>query len=374
MKFNLQFLLSVPPPWDKGSEYRAVWEAVAETKLAERHGFDMVSAVEHHFLEEYSHCSAPEVFLAALAQYTQRMKVGHMVRLLPHKYNHPIRSAEMAAMLDLLSNGRLVFGIGRSSTLAELDGFGIDPEDARNEMVEAMEVIFKAWGEGPMEHDGPKLTIPKRNVLPKPLQDPHPQIWMAGGSPASLDPAGRAGYGAACLAFDVEVLKEVQKSYLAAAAEPDNIPDGAIVFPKSKNPVTEFVIPIFPFCSESKDDLEAGLAGIRWEMQAVFNQVGGVRVKKTYEYLADAMDSGHQPKDATDEELLMIPQVVAGTPEMCLEKIRFLNEAGFDGVNLTVAPACGHAENMETLRLFGEHILPEFQPYPDPDAAEPVTA
>jgi len=116
MKFGIFFELSVPKPWHERSEHQVYFNALEQAELADELGFDQVWAVEHHFLEEYSHCSAPEVFLTAVAMRTKRIRIGHGVMLVLPPFNHPVRCAERAAALDILSNGRLEFGTGRSAT------------------------------------------------------------------------------------------------------------------------------------------------------------------------------------------------------------------------------------------------------------------
>src|SRR5256885_6115186 len=125
MKFDLLYELQAPKPHDERSEYRCYHEALEQIELADRLGYDTVWEVEHHFLNEFAHSSAPEVFLAAVAQRTRRIRLGHGVVLLPHKFNHPIRVAERVAALDLLSDGRVEFGTGRSSQF-EQAGFEVD--------------------------------------------------------------------------------------------------------------------------------------------------------------------------------------------------------------------------------------------------------
>src|SRR6202140_3536392 len=111
------------------SEYNTYWEALAQIELADRVGIDYVWEVEHHFLEKYSHSSAPEVFLAAGSQRTKRIRLGHGITLMPPKYNHPARVAERIATLDLVSNGRVEWGTGESATAVEMGGFGVDPQE-----------------------------------------------------------------------------------------------------------------------------------------------------------------------------------------------------------------------------------------------------
>ncbi|HZU76960.1 MAG TPA: LLM class flavin-dependent oxidoreductase, partial [Dehalococcoidia bacterium] len=127
MKFGLLYELEYARPWHPGFERDLFHQALDQIELADRVGFDYVWQVEHHFLSEYSHSSAPEVFLGAVSQRTRRIRIGHGVVLLPMAYNHPVRVAERIATLDILSNGRAEFGTGRSGTPTELGGFGIEP-------------------------------------------------------------------------------------------------------------------------------------------------------------------------------------------------------------------------------------------------------
>ncbi len=141
MRFGILYEIHTPKPWHEQSDYERYWQAIEEIKLAEAVGFDNVWAVEHHFTEEFAHCSAPEVFLAAIAQHTTTIRIGHGVVLLPKNYNHPLRVAERAAALDILSNGRLDLGTGRSATVLELRAFEIDPEETRTQWEEAIQVL-----------------------------------------------------------------------------------------------------------------------------------------------------------------------------------------------------------------------------------------
>ena len=127
MKFDLLYELQMPKPHDERSEWRCYHEALEQIELADRLGYDTVWEVEHHFLTEFAHSSAPEVFLAAVSQRTKNIRIGHGVTLLPHKFNHPIRVAERVAALDIVSNGRVEFGTGRSSQF-EQAGFEIDTD------------------------------------------------------------------------------------------------------------------------------------------------------------------------------------------------------------------------------------------------------
>ena len=128
MKFGIFYEHQLPRPWADGAEHKLLKDALDQVELADKLGFDYVWEVEHHFLEEYSHSSAPEVFLAAVAARTQNIRVAHGIVQTPPGFNHPARVAERIAMLDLVSNGRVDFGTGESSSEAELGGFMLDPE------------------------------------------------------------------------------------------------------------------------------------------------------------------------------------------------------------------------------------------------------
>src|SRR5262245_11059507 len=217
MKFDLLYELQTPKPHDERSEWRSYKEALEQIVLADRLGYDTVWAVEHHFLTEFAHCSAPEVFLAAASQRTSRIRLGHGVTLLPHRFNHPIRVAERVAALDLLSNGRVEFGTGRSSQF-EQAGFEIDTAQSRDMWQESLEIIPRMWTEDPFEYQGRFVSIPARSVIPKPLQQPHPPIWCAATSPATWELAGRNGIGILGLTIFVSVpqLADRVRAYRAA--------------------------------------------------------------------------------------------------------------------------------------------------------------
>ena len=125
MQFGIFYEHQIPRPWDERDEHKLFQDAIEQVELADRLGIDYAWEVEHHFLEEYSHSSAPEVFLAACSQRTQRIRLGHGIVLMPPAYNHPARVAERIATLDIVSNGRVEWGTGESSSRIELEGFGI---------------------------------------------------------------------------------------------------------------------------------------------------------------------------------------------------------------------------------------------------------
>ena len=198
MKFGLMYEIQVPEPHYDGIEQERYKQVMAQVELADEVGFAYFWTVEHHFLREFSHCSAPEVLYGAISQRTKRIRIGHAVALLPGQYNHPVRVAERAAVLDIVSDGRIDLGTGRSTTLIEMDGFQVDPEETKAQWEEAIAMIPQMWTQDPFSHEGRFYQIPPRSVIPKPVQKPHPPLWVACSQPDSFRAAGEMGLGALC--------------------------------------------------------------------------------------------------------------------------------------------------------------------------------
>src|SRR5205807_4366717 len=165
VKIGLFFEHQLPRPWDDDAEVTVLANAVEQCELADRIGIHTAWVVEHHFLEEYSHSSAPEVFLAAVSQRTTRLRLGHGIVQMPPGYNHPARVAERIATLDLLSGGRVEFGTGEGSSQVELGAFGVPREDKRAQWEEALDAITRMFVEEPFAgYDGTWVHMPPRNV------------------------------------------------------------------------------------------------------------------------------------------------------------------------------------------------------------------
>ncbi|MFC7542181.1 LLM class flavin-dependent oxidoreductase [Siccirubricoccus deserti] len=194
MKFGIFYELQLPKPWDPTSERDLYRNALAQLELADRLGYDYAWEVEHHFLEEYSHSPAPEVFLGAASQRTSRIRLGHGIIQLTT--NHPARVAERVAALDLLSDGRVEFGIGEGASITELGPFDRGMAEKRAVWEDAVRCILPMMQQEGFEYDGPYFQFPLRNVLPKPLQRPHPPLWVACSQLETIEMAGRRGMGA----------------------------------------------------------------------------------------------------------------------------------------------------------------------------------
>jgi len=196
-------------PWPVGEgEQTAVADAIAQAKLADELGYACWWTVEHHGAVEFSYSSSPELMLAAIARETDRIHLGHSGVLAPFHINHPIRVAERAAMVDVLSGGRLELGLARSGG-TEWEAFGIDPETSRQQLREALQMIPRMWTESSFEWESELIRIPERDIVPKPVQRPHPPLWQTCTSPESFEMAGELGVGvlATTLLTGLESLK-----------------------------------------------------------------------------------------------------------------------------------------------------------------------
>jgi alkanesulfonate monooxygenase SsuD/methylene tetrahydromethanopterin reductase-like flavin-dependent oxidoreductase (luciferase family) len=202
MKFGGFYELQLPRPWADGSEHKLIKNALDQVELSDKAGFDYIWATEHHFLEEYAHSSAPEVFLAAASQRTKNVRIGHGIVQMPPYINHPARVAERIATLDLICDGRLDYGIGAGASETELGGYGVPQDEKKAMMLEGARAVVDMLTQEPFAGlDGKYFKMPSRNVVPKPLQKPHPPMWLACSNRTSILQAARLGLGALTFSF-----------------------------------------------------------------------------------------------------------------------------------------------------------------------------
>lgn len=202
MQFGLFYEHQSPAPFTAEKDMAIFHNALDELELADKLGYDYAWLVEHHFLEEYSHSSAPDVFLGALSQRTKRMRLGHGICVMPPRINHPARVAERIATLDLLSKGRVEWGTGESGTAMELEGFGVDPDLKKGMWREATEQCANMLAMTPYPgFQGEHFAMPTRNIVPKPIQAPHPPLWVACSRRDTILHAARNGMGALVFGF-----------------------------------------------------------------------------------------------------------------------------------------------------------------------------
>ena len=359
MEFALFYEIPVARPWTRRSERDAYHEVLEQAVLGEQAGFHSLWTVEHHFLEEYSHCSNPEVLYGAIAARTSRLRLGYGVRLMPFPYNHPVRSAESAAVLDIISDGRVEFGTGRSSTRLELEGFGIDPHRTRELWEEAVDVIVAAWTNDVLEWKGKQFSIPPRRVLPKPVQDPHPPLWGATSSPDSHRIMGEKGMG--LLSFTIGTSPEELKDRI------DLYRDGLT----RAKPVGKFVngrAGTFTMVNvaRTREQARANAAeSFEWYAKAGTEAVASVakwmrelgQESGTYAYgdaLAD-LDTSFLTYDFLEST----GACIVGTPEACIETAKRYEAAGCDLLLCLMNPyKVPHKAVMESIELMGKYVIP----------------
>ena len=356
MEFALLYEIEVPRPWGENSIYDAFWEALEQVKVAEEAGFHTVWSVEHHFLDQFSVASAPEVWLSAVAQHTSRIRIGHGVRLLPFQYNHPIRSAEMAAVLDIMCKGRLEFGTGRSASAVELQGFGIDPADTRGQWDEALRMIPQMWMQDEFSWDLPTFKMPPRNVLPKPHQKPHPPLWMSGTQPDSAVLAGERGIGFMHFSMSDPVGMDAKvQSYRDAIKRAE--PVGAFINEK-------FAAFTCMFCGE--DDAKAAeISGeaVCWYtnlVEAVYASLAGLGEDASYAWYKERLAEEGMKQRSLDE-LVNRHSAIVGGPQRCIDAIRWYEAQGVDQMIFLVEPGnLPHEQICDSLRRFGNEVIPKF--------------
>jgi alkanesulfonate monooxygenase SsuD/methylene tetrahydromethanopterin reductase-like flavin-dependent oxidoreductase (luciferase family) len=360
MRFGVFYELQMPKPWDARSEQRIVHEALEQVALADRLGFDYAWCVEHHFLEEYSHCSAPEVFLAAAAARTTTIRLGHGIRQVIPNYNHPARTAEGLGMLDLISNGRVDFGIGEGATRLELGGFKIPAKEKRAMALEAAEQIANMMVLEPYPgFEGTHFSMPCRNVIPKPVQKPHPPMWMACTNRDTIRVAARHGLGALAFAFvDPDEARHWSSIYYDTIKSDECVPLGHTV---NANLATVSAFSIHPDRAEAIRRGQDGFEFFFFAVNALVAQDARPgrshlwesfqerRGNRTAELVARAGDAGYQGAGI-------------GTPDDMRAHLRSQEAAGVDQVIfLQQAGHNRHDEILAALELFGREIAPEFQ-------------
>ncbi|HET7483443.1 MAG TPA: LLM class flavin-dependent oxidoreductase [Actinomycetota bacterium] len=372
MRFGLFYEHQLPRPWSDGAEERLLQNALEQVELADRLGFDYVWEVEHHFLEEYSHSSAPEIFLAAASQRTKRIRLGHGIVQLPPTFNHPVRVAERIATLDLISGGRVEFGTGESSSQMELGGFGIPREEKRKQWREALDAITRMFVEEPFAgYDGEFISVPQRNVIPKPKQKPHPPLWAACSQRDTILLAARNGIGALSFSFvDPEAAKEWVDAYYELIVSDECVPAGFEV-----NPNFAVVVPLM--CHEDEDTaIQQGIDGGHFFGYSlahyyVFGEhhPGRTDVWDEFEKHRSEYGFAREIIRAQDGEIgvkvleggLGSMRGAIGTPNQIADLVRRYEAAGVD--QIIFVAQCGnnvHEQVCASLELFGREVLPRF--------------
>ncbi len=369
MKFGLFYEAQCPKPWDESTERRLFQEGLAQLELADQLGFDYIWLTEHHGLEEHAHSAAPEVLLGALTQRTKQIRLGTGVCHAIHKFNHPIRTAERIATLDLLSNGRVDFGSGESNTLVELSSFEIPHAEKRAMWEESLEVVLRLMVETPFAgHSGKYIQIPPINVVPKPLQKPHPPLWMAGTRREAALAAARKGVGVLGYGFvdQDECAFRVRKYYETFERECKPVgfavnPNIATLMPMTclrdekaalERGLENYLFFCYTTCHYYLHGIHRpGTTNIWEEFQANRQQLGLTVEDKKQSVLREAFEKITGPLRGA-----------IGTPDQVRQVLLGYEAAGVDMVIFQAqAGNARHEDVCESFELFAREVMPEFK-------------
>ena len=359
MQIGMFYQIQVPKPWTPSSDFNRYWEMMDQVVLAEELGFKSVWMADHQFRSEWSHSSAPDVTLAAISQRTSLIRLGIAVAVPP--VQHPLHIAARIATLDILSNGRVDLGVGRSGYPYQMAAFGVDLENATGMVDEALEIIPRAWTDGEFSYQGKYFDIPTREVHPKPVQAPHPPMWLGCSREETFRKAGELGLG--CLAMSgggPDRLTQLIQSYR------DGLRDAKPVGKLVKDRVS---ISTLAICAESrKEAQERGAEILDWYRRQqdlrdvkVWQEQDPTNVPNDYEW-------HYQRSTATDsskrDEVSSLDQIkegryCIGNPDDCLRYVEQYAPTGVDEIMplFQIGPMANQ-EVMETLRLFGKHVIP----------------
>ncbi|WP_312263435.1 LLM class flavin-dependent oxidoreductase [Candidatus Igneacidithiobacillus taiwanensis] len=354
MQVDLFYELAVPSHLPR-SEAQVYHETLEELALADQLGFHGAWLVEHHFMREYSHSSAPEVFLAAASQRTQKLRLGHAVIALP--YNHAVRVAERVAALDILSNGRLEVGIGRGFSPREYAIFGAEMADSRTHLQEGL-AILRAAGGGPVRHQGKLYRLDDIDILPKPLQQPHPPLWVAAVSPQTFRWAAEEGIGVLSGPFKPWfMIKQDLKAYRRS------VQSSARAQVAGFNP--QFAMTIGCLCLEDAAEARRLAEGFTWYYQRLLDQTRPVLVqlRESYEFYHRLAFLEPLLRRGLSLRLLeSMGMVVVGNPEQCRKGLARFARAGVDRLLLAVgAGMVPSTVTQRSLELLATEVLPSLQ-------------
>src|SRR5215469_8190093 len=363
MRIGLFYQIQVPKPWTAESEAQRIYEALEQIPYAEKQGFDSVWFSEHHFRPVWSHKSAPDLTLAAASQRTNRIRLGIGVVLAP--IHHPLHVAQRMATLDILSRGRVDVGIGRTGYPYQLTPYGTDLKDTRGMWQEFAEVLPRLWTEEEVSYDGSYYQIPRREVLPKPVQRPHPPLWSACGSDETARQTGRLGmgglFGSEGGPDRVQQLMVLYQDALRTAAGNGGGPGRCAALMTAG------------YCHEDPQVVATrGTELVAWYIEQqrerarlVWRDYDPTTVPPDYQgyYARDQrLAAGPHPGEPTPAEIREEgTKFCVGTPEECIRFIEIYRAMGIEEVILlcAVGPAT-HQEVMHTSRLLGEQVIPHF--------------
>jgi alkanesulfonate monooxygenase SsuD/methylene tetrahydromethanopterin reductase-like flavin-dependent oxidoreductase (luciferase family) len=326
---------------------------VIEAVAAEQAGFDVYGVSEQHFLPEVATSAAPEGIMNVVASKTEHIRLRFMSAVI--SVNHPIRIIERLNTLDAMSDGRAELGLARSNNPLTLAAFGVRADETRTRLNEGLPIIFRALTEKVFSADGDIWQIPESAVVPLPVQQPHPPVYISATSDETHALAARIGIG--CMSGNTvlgwDYLDNNVQRYRSGIGDAE--PLGAFV----TNSVGTFAATVAcaPTMEEAMADGEAVAL-------AFMDTVMGFYVRLAdsspgYEYLGQIADL---KEHAEDIPFLMEfnPYFHIGTPEFLIERFKRLEAMGLNELILRI-DGMGHERNMATIEMIGEHVIPHFQ-------------
>jgi alkanesulfonate monooxygenase SsuD/methylene tetrahydromethanopterin reductase-like flavin-dependent oxidoreductase (luciferase family) len=333
-------------------------ETIEEVKLADKLGFRAVWFTEHHFLDRFSYSTAPEVLLGYLASQTSRIRLGHSIVLLPFAINHPIRVAERIAVLDILSNGRVEFGGGRAISAGELAAFNVDPDQSRAEWREALHMLPKMWTQESFSWDSDLIKIPERQIIPKPVQRPHPPMSVACTQPSSVEVAADLGLGVLGFGIGQGDSNDFVRTYRERIKSAK--PVGGVVN-------NRFTLMTHGFCAPTDKEALAIRGG---DLQAYNEAVAQLfapwmnGAPASYEWFMEFWKTNYERtfREMTLEDIVAAGGAAIGSPDTCVNVLNFLADNGVDEVMLFMQSyTTSHEAMLRSIQLIGEEVIPKLK-------------
>ena len=353
------------------NEHRVLQQCLEQAVYAEQMGFDAVWAVEHHALTWYAHMSAPEIFLSFVAAKTSRIRIGHGCVLMPFGFNHPVRIAERVAMLDSLSGGRLDVGAGRGATQQEMGLFGVDVNDTYPQMEEALRILANIWREETFAWDSEQLTVPVRPITPRPVQTPHPPMFMACTKRDTVRLAADLGVGALVLGFggatEIAELRQIYDAAIAARTGKRFVSDHA-------NDHFGALCPTIVL-DDADEAFRIGTRGQRFFAESIHHWYGTgnppslivddgdnvEEMKRDAERVVARLHEMNIPVGPNATTIYSPPEHAYGDRDQAINYARRLVDAGADEIIcLMQMGTVPHEVTMETIRQWGEYVIPQF--------------
>ena len=388
MQFGLLFECQRPY---EGTEidWNALYkETLAQCELADQVGFDNVWFVEHHFLTGFSGSPAQDAMFGALSRVTKNIRIGYGVCILP--YHHPVRVAERVALVDQLTDGRVEFGTGRSNAYEQM-GLGVDPRNTRSLWEESITMLPQIWQSDEFEWEGEHWQVPRRRVLPKPVQQPHPRMYLACTQQDSFRLAAEKGLGVLSSAsYATSVLAEQVKIYRDAL--------------KNVNPVGAFATEfwgnnVHAYCGKDNDEARelaalsmktffgpdkpyiAGRIGAYEELLEAWGGVPDHLQADFGRWLRQSDEAHRQQAEESGISLDAGPGaaraaiaqldantladrgvIIAGDPDSCAAAVQMYEDIGVDQVMMIMqTETIPHEKVMSSIELFGKEVIPRFR-------------